>query len=221
MAKTLCLALFASSLVAAPPTVGGATHTPVVAPHTVLQRKDLRWKAISSPRAAAAESQPFRISPSPAAATAAQTSATQGASTPTAAAGGAIGSATSSATIPSDPWRVWLETVTALTAGWAEPVTALTPRERTLNRLVELGAPGWVVGAFDCIGWRESGWANVRSKTGDSGVLQINDVHGPELARLGLDPWSPEDSASFAWLLFTRAGWSFRDWTVAPKCGLR
>lgn len=96
-----------------------------------------------------------------------------------------------------------------------------TVRERTLSKLAELGAPEWVVAAFDCVGWYESKWANVRSRTGDTGVLQINDVHRPELARLGLDPWVPEDSAEFAWRLFTRAGWSFRDWNVRGLCGLR
>jgi hypothetical protein len=109
----------------------------------------------------------------------------------------------------------------------ASPPTTLSPpielslRERTLGRLADLGAPQWVVNAFDCVGWFESKWQNVRSRTGDTGVLQINDVHRPELNRLGLDPWSPEDSASFAWLLFTRAGWSFRDWNVRGLCGLR
>lgn len=100
----------------------------------------------------------------------------------------------------------------------ASPVTL---RERALNRFAELGAPAWVIAAFDCIGRNESGWTNSRSKTGDSGTLQINDVHRPELDRLGLDPMVPEDAATFAWRLFTRAGWSFRDWVVAPWCGLR
>jgi len=101
------------------------------------------------------------------------------------------------------------------------PPPELTLRERALNRFAELGAPQWVVNAFDCVGWRESRWLNVRSRTGDTGVLQINDVHNPELWRLGLSAWSPEDSATFSWLLFTRAGWSFRDWTVRGLCGLR
>ena len=102
-----------------------------------------------------------------------------------------------------------------------EPPPELSLRERALNRFVELGAPPWVVGAFDCIGWYESKWQNVRSRTGDTGVLQINDVHRPELRAWGLDPWVPEDAATWSWHLFTRAGWSFRDWTVRGLCGLR
>ncbi len=112
-------------------------------------------------------------------------------------------------------------TTTTSTPTDPPPSSPLTLRERALNRLAELGAPQWVLNAFDCVGWFESRWSNVRSRTGDTGVLQINDVHRPELYRLGLDPWSPEDSASFAWLLFTRAGWSFRDWTTRGLCGLR
>lgn len=96
----------------------------------------------------------------------------------------------------------------------------LTLRERALGQLAALGAPPWVIAGFDCIGRHESGWRNARSSTGDSGVFQINDVHRPELARLGLDPWLPEDAATFALQLWARAGGSWRDWTVAPLCNL-
>jgi hypothetical protein len=100
------------------------------------------------------------------------------------------------------------------------PPTPLTLRERALNRLAELGAPQWAISAFDCIGWRESGWENKRSVTSDDGTLQINDVHDAELRASGLDPYVPEDAATFSWRLFTRAGWSFRDWTVRGLCGV-
>lgn len=117
-----------------------------------------------------------------------------------------------SATTPPDALPV--------TSPISEVLPELTLRERALQKLTELGAPPWVVNGFDCIGWRESKWSNVRSRTGDDGVLQINDVHDPELRRLGLDPYVPEDAAEFSWRLFTRAGNSFRDWTVRGLCGL-
>lgn len=87
-------------------------------------------------------------------------------------------------------------------------------RGRALARFVELGAAPWQVAMFDCIGRNESGWQNVRGRwSPDSGVLQINDVHLPLLHDLGLDPWVPEDAATFAWQL-SRQGRNFSPWTV-------
>lgn len=94
-----------------------------------------------------------------------------------------------------------------------------TLRDIALARFAQLGAQPWEIAAFDCIGRRESGWTNKRSPTADDGTLQINDVHDPELATLGLDPYNPSDAADYSWLLYRRRG-NFHDWTVAPACGL-
>jgi hypothetical protein len=93
-----------------------------------------------------------------------------------------------------------------------------TLRERALNRLVELGAAPWQIGVFDCIGWHESNWRNVRNhQSGDDGVFQISDIHDPQLRAQGLDPYVPEDAATFAWQL-SRQGSTFKPWVVAPLC---
>lgn len=99
------------------------------------------------------------------------------------------------------------------------PPAPLSLRDRALGRFVELGAAPWQVAIFDCIGWRESRWSNVRSKTGDSGVLQINDVHSAQLRAQGLDAWVPEDAATYSWQL-SRRGTNFTPWTVHASCGV-
>jgi hypothetical protein len=94
-------------------------------------------------------------------------------------------------------------------------------RGRALSTLAELGAPGWVINGFDCLARSESGWRNIRSDhansngTFDHGVWQINDVHWPRLNARGLDPYVPEDAATFVWTLWRESGfgpWSATRW---------
>lgn len=52
--------------------------------------------------------------------------------------------------------------------------------------------------------------------TKDCGLWQINDVHVPEMERLGLDRLDPEDATKFARILYDRnGGWS--DWVYYNK----
>ena len=46
--------------------------------------------------------------------------------------------------------------------------------------------------------------------TTDGGLWQINDVHNPTLAELGLDKYDPEDATKFARMLYDERG--FNDW---------
>lgn len=106
------------------------------------------------------------------------------------------------------------------------PAMTGTVRERALARLAELGATPWMLTVFDCIGRHESGWQSIRSHranpngTFDHGPFQLNDVHWPTLNGAGLDPYVPEDAATFAWSL-SRNGTRFSPtWTVASRCGV-
>ena len=51
-----------------------------------------------------------------------------------------------------------------------------------------------------------------RNGTIDCGLWQINDIHLPEMERLGLDRNDPEDATAFARILYDRAGGQWRDW---------
>lgn len=81
---------------------------------------------------------------------------------------------------------------------------ALTYREQVLHELRLLGAAEWIVASLDCLGWRESGWQNIRSHrantngTFDHGGLQINDSN---VRRFGLDPYVPASQAFMAYQL--------------------
>jgi len=92
-------------------------------------------------------------------------------------------------------------------------------RDRALAKFHALGAAQWQINVFDCIGWYESGWQNKQSPTDDEGVLQINRVHLPQLQAQGLNPWVPEDAATYSWQL-SRQGTNFRPWTVHGLCGV-
>lgn len=91
-----------------------------------------------------------------------------------------------------------------------------TLRQRTLDTLTELGATPEQLTIWDCIGRAESGWTNATSTTGDHGVLQINAIHLEHLARIGLDPYIPEDAATYAYGLWQARG--FQPWTTAKGC---
>lgn len=98
-------------------------------------------------------------------------------------------------------------------------------RDRALAQFARLGATGWQISVFDCIGYHESGWQSKRSNkqnsngTWDNGPMQINDIHWPTLNRLGLDPYVPEDAAVYAWRLSSE-GHNFKPWSVAASCGV-
>lgn len=98
-------------------------------------------------------------------------------------------------------------------------------RSRALNRLAVLGAVQWQLNVFDCLGWAESGWQSKRSNqinsngTWDHGPFQINDIHGPRLNSLGLDPYVPEQAADYVWLI-SSGGTNFRPWSTRYKCGV-
>jgi hypothetical protein len=103
----------------------------------------------------------------------------------------------------------------------ARPTYTLPPpqptlRQRTLDTLTELGATPEQLTIWDCIGRAESGWTNATSTTGDHGVLQINAIHLEHLARIGLDPYIPEDAATYAYGLWQARG--FQPWTTAKGC---
>lgn len=46
----------------------------------------------------------------------------------------------------------------------------------------------------------------------DCGLWQINDIHLPEMSRLGLDRKDPEDATKFARILYDKAGGRWTDW---------
>lgn len=46
----------------------------------------------------------------------------------------------------------------------------------------------------------------------DRGLLQLNSIHDPALARLGLDPWDVEDNLEFGRILYDNRGGRFDDW---------
>lgn len=96
------------------------------------------------------------------------------------------------------------------------PPSQPTLRQRTLNTLAELGATPAQLTVWDCIGQAESGWTNATSPTGDHGVLQINAIHLEHLARIGLDPYIPENAATYAYGLWQTRG--FQPWTTAKAC---
>lgn len=105
------------------------------------------------------------------------------------------------------------------------PPVELTIRERALAQLERLGATERQLIVFDCIGWYESGWQSKRSNqrnadgTYDHGPFQINDVHRAQLAAQNLDPYNPEDAATYVWQL-SRQGRIFTAWAVHTLCGV-
>jgi len=96
------------------------------------------------------------------------------------------------------------------------PAPQPTLRQRTLDTLTQLGATPEQLTVWDCIGQAESGWTNTTSTSGDHGVLQINAIHLEHLARIGLDPYIPEDAATYAYNLWQARG--FQPWTTAKGC---
>lgn len=56
----------------------------------------------------------------------------------------------------------------------------------------------------------------VKSKTGDSGLFQINQVHKKQLDEMKLDPDKLEDNIKYAKHLFDRNG--LRDWSMSKHC---
>ena len=62
----------------------------------------------------------------------------------------------------------------------------------------------------------ESQFRNVQSKTGDSGPLQINQVHLPTLKKLGLDRENVDDNIAFARILYTESG--LKPWENSKHC---
>jgi len=66
-----------------------------------------------------------------------------------------------------------------------KPVTRTCPQ---YERLLEVHNPGWDVARMSRIMWRESRCQpNMRSKTRDTGLLQINDVNLQYLQQRGVD----------------------------------
>lgn len=98
-------------------------------------------------------------------------------------------------------------------------------RGRALAKIASFGAAQWQIDVFDCIGWHESGWQSKRSNkanyngTYDHGPFQINDVHWSQLNAQGLDPYVPEDAATYVWQL-SRQGTRFGAWSVHSLCGV-
>lgn len=41
----------------------------------------------------------------------------------------------------------------------------------------------------------------------DASIFQINSIHHPRMAELGLDPWDVEDNVKFARVLYEESGW--------------
>lgn len=77
-----------------------------------------------------------------------------------------------------------------------------------------LGATDWQRAMFLCIAWHESSFNPVAdSRTGDHGILQINDIHRRQLAAQGLSWYEPYDSAVYAWQL-SHEGTNFSPWVV-------
>jgi hypothetical protein len=112
-------------------------------------------------------------------------------------------------------------TAATTTTTTARPTYTLPPppstlRQRTLDTLTQLGATPEQLTIWDCIGLAESNWTNATSATGDHGVLQINQIHLAHLARIGLDPYIPEDAATYAYGLWQARG--FQPWTTAKAC---
>ena len=56
----------------------------------------------------------------------------------------------------------------------------------------------------------------IKSKTGDGGVFQINQVHNKRLEELKLNPDVLEDNIAYAKILFDENG--TRDWYMSRKC---
>lgn len=56
----------------------------------------------------------------------------------------------------------------------------------------------------------------VKSKTGDSGLFQINQVHKKQLDEMKLDPDKLEDNIKYAKHLFDTNG--LKDWYMSKKC---
>ncbi len=56
----------------------------------------------------------------------------------------------------------------------------------------------------------------VESKTGDSGLFQINQIHKEELDRLKLNPMKLEDNVKYAKYLFDRSG--VKSWYWSKDC---
>jgi hypothetical protein len=56
----------------------------------------------------------------------------------------------------------------------------------------------------------------IRSKTGDSGLFQINDVHREEAHKLGINIDSLDGNIQFAKMLYDRNG--VRDWKWSKHC---
>jgi hypothetical protein len=123
---------------------------------------------------------------------------------------------TTSATTTSTTTTTAAATTTTTRPTYTLPPPPSTLRQRTLDTLTQLGATPEQLTIWDCIGLAESNWTNATSATGDHGVLQINQIHLAHLARIGLDPYIPEDAATYAFGLWQARG--FQPWTTAKAC---
>ena len=52
--------------------------------------------------------------------------------------------------------------------------------------------------------------------TTDGGIFQLNSIHDPELLKLGLDKFDPEDNIRFARILYDRSG--LQPWESSRGC---